>query len=636
MKSLKLLSFLLCCWQLPLLAAEPFYPASAIPEGLKKNAHSIMRLNETTFRVIDGKEIRAVQHQVITILDREADQRSSLMEPYDKQMEIRSISGAYYDDKGNQVKKLRQSDIRDVAAGGDAQLISDGRYKLHEFTGFGYPYTIEYTVEYKLNSAYFLRTFQPQELGTEAVEKAVLNVTMPADLQLRFKMLQTPVQPVIADAKEGKNYTWTFSNIPAIKKEALAVPMLNRVPFVLLAASEFDYGAFHGKSGSWQELGNFFYRLNAGRDGLPDNMKTKVHQLTDNLSTEQEKISALYSYLQSNFRYISIQLGIGGFQTIDAQTTAKTGYGDCKGLSNMMCAMLREAGIPANMVLVQGGDEPRMFPEDFAADWFNHVIACVPGKKDTTWLECTSAYLPAGYLSGFTGNRAVVVLDSLHSKLTHTPHYGQKHNHKSSLVNAVVDENGNMKIKAEIRSTGMMQDELSAMINNISKQKQLEILRNGLDFSNYDVTAYETSEDKKLLPTLTEKLEITATNYATVTGKRMFLLPNVMSRYGIKLEEDSARFSPIAFPLAYSKTDTVNITIPAGYKVETQPRPQVLTSKYGSLSTTLAVNGNTIMYIRKLDINGGTYAVAEYNEIMNFANTIYKADRNRLVLVKEQ
>ncbi len=636
MKSLKILFGLLCCWQLPLLAAEPFYPASAIPEGLKKNAHSIMRLNEMTYRVVDSREIRAVQHQVITILDKTGDNRSALTESYDKLREIRSITGAYYDDKGNQVKRLRQSDITDVTGAGGAELVTDSRIKYHEFTGFGYPYTIEYTVEYKLNSAYFLRMFLPQEIQTESVEKAVVNIVMPASLQLQYKMMQTTVSPAIADTKEGKSYTWTFNNLPAIKKEALAVPIFNRVPSVLLAASEFDYGPFHGKSGSWQELGNFFYRINAGRDALPDNMKTKVHQLTDHLSTSQEKIATLYGYLQKNFRYISIQLGIGGYQTIDAQTTAKTGYGDCKALSNIMCAMLKEVGIAANSVLVQGSEDPRTFPEDFAADWFNHVIVCVPGKKDTTWLECTSTSLPAGYLSSFTGNRAVVVLDSLHSKLTHTPHYGQKENRRSSVVNAVIDETGNMKIKSEIRSTGMLQDDLSSMVNNASKQKQLEILRSGLDFSNYDVNTYETSEDKKILPTLTEQLEITASNYATVTGKRMFLLPNVMSRYGIKLEEDTARLSPVAFPMAYTKTDTVNITIPTGYKVESQPKPQVLTSRYGSFTTTLSVNGNTITYIRKLDINGGTYPVGEYNDILNFTNTIYKSDRNRLVLVKEQ
>ncbi|HEY4148413.1 MAG TPA: transglutaminase-like domain-containing protein [Chitinophagaceae bacterium] len=91
------------------------------------------------------------------------------------------------------------------------------------------------------------------------------------------------------------------------------------------------------------------------RDQLPDEAKKKIHALTDSLHNEREKINAVYRFLQQNTHYVSIQLGIGGWQPFDAAYVYNKRYGDCKALSNYMVAMLREIGISGNSVLIRGG-----------------------------------------------------------------------------------------------------------------------------------------------------------------------------------------------------------------------------------------------------------------------------------------
>ena len=48
-------------------------------------------------------------------------------------------------------------------------------------------------------------------------------------------------------------------------------------------------------------------------------MKAEILKLIEGASTNLEKIEILYRYLQENTRYVSVQLGIGGWQTFDAR-----------------------------------------------------------------------------------------------------------------------------------------------------------------------------------------------------------------------------------------------------------------------------------------------------------------------------
>jgi hypothetical protein len=67
---------------------------------------------------------------------------------------------------------------------------------------------------------------------------------------------------------------------------------------VFIAPVDFEIEGHTGKMDSWKNLGKFITELNAGRDVLPENVKRDVHAITDNLTTTQQKASALYNYLQ--------------------------------------------------------------------------------------------------------------------------------------------------------------------------------------------------------------------------------------------------------------------------------------------------------------------------------------------------
>ena len=148
---------------------------------------------------------------------------------------------------------------------------------------------------------------------------------------------------------------------------------------------------------NWQTYGAWQYQLLNGRDQIPPTLKEELQRRTANCNTTYEKIAAVYQYLASTTRYVSIQLGIGGLQPIAAADVHRTGFGDCKGLSNYMRAMLTELGIPSTYTVIS--TTSRRLLADFAsANQNNHVILQVPLPNDTLWIECTNPTLPLGYV----------------------------------------------------------------------------------------------------------------------------------------------------------------------------------------------------------------------------------------------
>src|SRR5690606_888532 len=119
---------------------------------------------------------------------------------------------------------------------------------------------------------------------------------------------------------------------------------------------------------------------------LPAHIAQQVKALTSGITDVKEKITVLYNYLQKNTRYISIQLGIGGWQPFDDSYVAKNGYGDCKALTNYMQSLLTSANIPSFYTLVYAGASgtaKNRFVPDLPSQQFNHVVICVPTGKDS-------------------------------------------------------------------------------------------------------------------------------------------------------------------------------------------------------------------------------------------------------------
>jgi transglutaminase-like putative cysteine protease len=616
-------------------AGDGDYAVFKISPVLMKGANAVIRKQESRLEINSAKNAVYKDHYVITILNENGDEWADFGEYYDKLRQINSVEGYLYDMMGKQLKKMKYKDLEDLSGVSGSSLIDDNRIKHHNFYYKVYPYTVEYTVEIEFKATLFFPMWSPQGKENLAVEHSTMSIVCPEDYKFRYKAFQYSGDPLITKERNNTVTTWVAKNMTAIIREPNA-PMWHELSTVVIfGPTDFQVDDYKGNMASWQDFGKFVYSLKKDRDQLPDNVKKTVHQLTDGLDTK-EKIVRLYQYLQKNTRYISIQLGIGGWQPFDATYVATRAYGDCKALTNYMYSLLKEAGIPSYYTLIRAGSYAGYITDDFPSQQFNHVILCVPQQKDSIWLECTSQTLPAGYLSDFTCNRFALLVDENGGKLVRTPRYGIKDNLENRIVKAVLKDNGTLSVKVNTNYGGLQQDELHQLINNVSKDKVKEYLHEQLDFATYDVLSFDYKENRSALPSIDESLDITVSNYATITGKRLFIIPNVMTRTHQKFSVDTSRKYDIVFNYEYQDLDTVEVELPKGYEAETMPKDVAIKSQFGKYNCSVKLSGNKLYYYRNIERFSGRFPAGSYDDLRQFYEAIYKADRNRVVLVKNE
>jgi len=625
-----------CIWLiilLPFTVLAQDYKVSLIPDSLKQNADAIQRMEEIHIIVKDIDRAVIKRKYAVTIMNEAGEGYAYYGNYYDKFISLGDISGHMYDADGKLLKSIRRKDIMDITDNDGETLASDGRTKRYAFYNKSYPYTVEFEDEQDCNGIYSFPEWTPVAHSRYAMQQSKFIVETPASYHLRYKQFNYPDQPQVTNAKDNITYTWEVKNKKAYEKEPYMPRREDINTWVCIAPSDFSYGGYKGNMSSWQEFGKFHLALNAGRDVLPDNIKQQIHTLTDGLTSQQEKVKVLYEYMQHNSRYISIQLGIGGFQPLEAKFVAEKKYGDCKALSNYMVSILKEAGIKANYVIVRAGEGENGVWKDFPANNFNHIITCVPGVKDTIWLECTNQLMSMGYMGNFTGNRQAIMITDSGGVVVNTPVYTSKDNIAIRKVKATIDESGTLVAHSNTHFTGLEQDETFGLLHGSTPEERTKYLNNTLNLSTYKVDKSDYKETKGIIPAMDEYLEITSPNYASITGKRLFVVPNLFERMP-KLSTDKPRQFDIVYTHAYLDIDSIEIQIPAGFTVEAMPKDIVVDNKFGRYSIHYKVSNDMVTMVRSSERNVARFPASDYPDFVKFYDDMYKGDRARIVLVK--
>ncbi|MEZ4858579.1 MAG: DUF3857 domain-containing transglutaminase family protein [Flavobacteriaceae bacterium] len=626
---MKQISILVLLFAMGILNAQE-YPIKDINPLLKVGVNGVIRKNDTQIWLHNYNSMTIEDKMVVTVFNQKVMEDLYFYVPYDSYDSVKEYHAYIYNEQGEKVKTFKKKDFLDLSAAGN-NLYSDDRVILLKLTPTFYPFTIEFYYQKHTSSTAFIPPFIPYAYSGMSIEMASYTLYNEKEIPI-FSKKENFENYTIRVEESPQKYHFAVKTLPPIINEELSPTYREFMPWARFVPEKFQLKGETTQINSWEQFARWYREsLLMDRDVLNDNTIAQVKQLVAGIEDPKLKAKAIYEYMQQKTRYISVQIGIGGWQPFPAKEVDKLGYGDCKGLTNYTKALLKTQGIDSYYTLVEAGPNGLDIDENFVAQQGNHAILSVPFEDEWIFLECTSQDLPFNFLGTFTDDRKVLMITPEGGIFQKTHTYTPEMNRQITKVSAIMGEDFILRGQVESNSHGLKYYEIYGLEQQTEKEKELHY-KDKLNFHNgLTIEGIKLQNDKDQI-NFTEKLNFVSPSYITKAGDKMLLNPNLYSRIIDLPKKDSKRILPLEIRRGYSYHDEILLQLPENYSLDAVFEPFQLTTDFGTYTINLTVNGNSVTYKRDLVLQSGRWSKERYNDYVEFIKEIVKKDKSKIVL----
>jgi transglutaminase-like putative cysteine protease len=631
----KFICFLLLISSTLLIAQKSKYNVLSISDSLKENSNAVVRLNQIDIVISSQRNMAINSTRVITVLNEKGLSEIDAVENYNKKTAVKEIEATIFDGSGKEIKKIKRKDFKDNSAAGGSTLFLDSRYIYLDYTPTQYPFTVVYESKLETSTTAFIPQWYPISNFFVSVEKSILNVSYPDNLgfkKMEFNFANFNIQKTVDTSTQ---LSYTVINIPVQKQEDYSPSYNSLFPKVMMGLEVFHLEDVDGRAKTWKEFGQWYYDdILSGTTSLPAGTKEKMITLIGGETDPIKKAQLIYDYVQKKSRYVSIQVGIGGWKPMFANDVDRLGYGDCKALTNYTKALLETVGVPSYNAVLYGDSHKKDIESQFVSMQGNHMILAIPNGDEYTWLECTSQDAPFGFQGTFTDDRDVLVIKPDGGQIVHTQKYIDKYNSQISSGNYSLAANGDLTGKIEIVSKGSQYSKKEPIENLQPTEKEQHYKEYWNTINNLKINNLSFGNDKPNVR-FTEKAEISAANYGNLLSGKMMFAVNAYNQYTGTVKRIRNRKNPFEIQRGFSDSDEITVGLPKEFSIEFLPSNFELKSKFGEYKTEfIKKDANTIVYKRSLFIKKGLYSNKEYDEYRLFIEQVSRNDNAKMILTK--
>jgi tetratricopeptide (TPR) repeat protein len=212
---------------------------------------------------------------------------------------------------------------------------------------------------------------------------------------------------------------------------------------------------------SWQNIAEGYGKIVDEKVVLKD-VQSLVNGLIAGKASREEKTGAILQYLSRDIRYTGVEFGDAAIIPRPPADTLKHKYGDCKDKATLAIAMLRAAGVPAYVALLNAGQRHDVEAELPGMGMFDHAIVFVPGNPEL-WIDPTDEYARLGQLPRGDQGRLALVARAESTGLMHIPEASSQDNRIVEKREFYLAENGPARVVETTEPHGVFESEYRSL-----------------------------------------------------------------------------------------------------------------------------------------------------------------------------
>jgi hypothetical protein len=594
-----------------------------------------------TYTVTGPTEYIRHHRRVVKILRPSGIEQGSYGVHFRSDEKVISVHGWSIDSAGHEYE-LKDKEFEE-RAWVSAQMYDDVRYRLGTVPGSQVGSVVAFESEVRRHTFLDEFTWTPQE--DNPVLHGSITIQLPSGYEFKDSWFGIPSSP--PSSPSANSWRWEAFNLAPIKQE-------EHMPAFGALAGRLKLNYFgpglQSMTDSWNALGNWYNRLTFDRRVSTPEISQKVSELTAGKSDFVSKVRAITNFMQSEIRYVAIEIGVGGYQPHAATDIFRARYGDCKDKATLLSTMLHEAGVASDYVIIHTGRG--VVKPDIPSSWFNHAILAIelPANANADTLRAvisdkagkkyllfdpTNPFTPLGEIPSYLQDSYALLVKPSGGEIIRTPVLDPAVNRYVRHGDFKLSADGTLEGSVEGKMIGNAASENRHLYSSLSELERKQVAERYImgflksaALKDLKVDALDRNSDELVI-----RYGLTSERYAQVAGPLLIVRPRVLGQYAFALEKKDRQY-PIELNSTAEDDDTYEIEIPPGYAVDDVPEPKKLDSSFASYQSHFDVSGSTITYKRTFINRALEIPTDKIAEFRSFQNQIAE-DENAVVVLKK-
>ncbi|MCX5850204.1 MAG: DUF3857 domain-containing protein [Deltaproteobacteria bacterium] len=459
------------------------------------------------------------------------------------------------------IVSLDSNDIHDSSEYAGYEFYTDIKVKRFTMPAVEDGCIIEYAYEIKnlkpflsfdYFNIFFCQNFFP-------IEEDIMEIVLPADIELKYKKFKTTLTPQIISAGNKKRYIFTNTRQKEIIPESRIPSLYDKDVFPQLSFWTLN---------NWDVISNWYVKLIKEQMKSDSELDNFTKQLVAGKKTEEEKINAIFNFISQNIRYIAVLLGPHTHKPHLAYEIFQKRYGDCKDKTVLLLTMLKIAGIEGKPALVPAYG--KYFDDSMPSlNAFNHVIAVVPSGGKYFWLDATNETAAYNSVPFLIPTKVFLINDDGSYTFIKTPELDSKKDYYTVDAKYNIDREGNATIDNTHAYFGKAAESIRYSFKYSPPEQRKKLFEErGFEVKDLNLSSFTETQEPFII-----KFSGNFKNLAQKLDEDIMVLSNIVSLDSYKdITAASNRKYPISLKQSFYSRENYSYKFPSGFKIKKLPK----------------------------------------------------------------